>query len=191
MLLAGLAAGAVCADDWSPVRKVDGITVEARSTASGFDEHRGSARVCTQLPELETLVADTDRFSEWLPYTRDAQLLEASETQFIYYVRSSTPWPMKDRDMVYRVTRQPDSDEGLSLQLVGLPDYEPAHEGATRIREASGQWRFTQTEDGLMVTYQLFVDPGPVPAFMANGRLASAVGKTLANLANRYPCAQT
>lgn len=177
------------ASDWSAVRQVDGVTVEARPTESGFHEHRGTVRVCTQIGVLEKFVADTNRFSEWLPYTRYAQLLENSEHRFIYYVRSSTPWPMKDRDMVYQISRQPDAGSGITLDLVGLPDYQIAQQGATRIREAAGQWRFVEVDAGLEVSYRLFVHPGSVPAFAANGRLASAVGKTLANLASRFPCA--
>jgi hypothetical protein len=169
---------------------VGGVTVEARPTASGFDEHRGTAEVCTDLSALEALISDTERFPEWLPYTRQAELLETSDRQFTYYVRTTTPWPLKDRDMVYRITRQSDSATTVHLDVVGLPDYEPKRRGATRIREASGRWEFIDTGAGLTVSYQLFVDPGPVPAFAANGRLASAVGETLANLADRFPCTQ-
>ena len=43
--------------------------------------------VCTQLPVLEAFVADTERFSEWLPYTRHAELLEQADDHLIYYVR--------------------------------------------------------------------------------------------------------
>lgn len=178
------------ASDWSEVRQIDGVTVEARSTESGFDEHRGEVRVCTDLSVLEAFVADTDRFSEWLPYTRDAELLEASEAHLVYYIRSSTPWPLKDRDMVYQISRQPDSDRGVTLDLVGLPDYQMTRRGVTRIQEAAGRWHFVEQDWGLDVSYQLFVNPGSVPPFAANGRLANAVGKTLANLASRFPCTQ-
>jgi hypothetical protein len=178
------------ASDWSEVRQVQGVMVEARSTASGFDEHRGEVRVCTKLPVLEAFVADTDRFPEWLPYTRDAELLEQTDRHLVYYVRSSTPWPLKDREMVYRISRQMDSGQGVTLDLVGLPDYQPARRGATLIQAAEGRWHFIQTDSGLDVSYQLFVNPGSVPPFAANGRMASTVGKTLANLASRFPCAQ-
>jgi hypothetical protein len=189
-ILASMTAVGASDGEWTPVRNVGGVTVEARPTASGFDEHRGTADVCTDLSALEALVADTERFPEWLPYTRQAELRETTDRQVIYYVRTTTPWPLKDRDMVYRITRQSDSETTVHLNVVGLPDYEPKHRGATRIREASGHWEFVDTGAGLTVSYQLFVDPGPVPAIAANGRLASAVGETLANLADRFPCTQ-
>ncbi len=188
LLVAAVPSGA---SDWSAVRQVEGVTVEARATDTGFNEHRAAVRVCADLSVLEAFVSDTDRFTEWLPYTRDAELLESTADYQIYYVRTSTPWPMKDRDMVYRISRQPDAGEGVVLTLVGLPDYAIDHRGTTPLREAQGRWQFVRSGPGLDVRYQLFVNPGPVPAFAANGRMASTVGKTLANLSARFPCTQT
>lgn len=179
------------ASDWSEVRHIDGVTVQARTTESGFDEHRGEVQVCTDLQVLEDFVSDTGRFREWLPYTRDAELLEVADNYLVYYVRTTTPWPMKDRDMVYQISRQSESDDGVTLDLVGLPDYQIAHQGAAPMREAEGRWRFVESDGGLDVSYQLFVNPGSVPPFAANAannRMANAVGKTLANLASQFPC---
>ena len=189
-VLAFAMAGHAWANDWAEVRQIEGVMVEARATDSGFNEHRGAVRVCTKLPVLEAFVEDTDRFREWLPFTRDAQLLESADNHLVYYVRTTTPWPLKDRDMVYRISRQPDGEHGVTLDLVGLPDYQVNQPGAIRIRAAEGQWQFLETDQGLDVSYQLFVNPGAVPPFAANGRMASAVGKTLANLAAHFPCAQ-
>ena len=190
MLAAVVLAGDAFASDWSEVRQVEGVTVEARATDSGFNEHRGAVRVCAELPALEAFVSDTARFREWLPYTRDAQLLESAGDHLVDYVRSTTPGPVKDRDMVYRVSRHPANERGVTLDLVGLPDYQYSHTDATRIREAEGRWQLVETDQGLDVSYQLFVHPGAVPTFAANGRMASAVGKTLANLASQFPCTQ-
>ena len=189
-LLAATAAGPGWPSGWSEVREVDGVLVEARQTESGFNDHRAAVRVCTKLPVLEAFVADPERFHEWLPHTRHAELLERADDQLVYYVRSSSPWPLKDRDMVYRISRQADSGHVI-LHMVGLPDYAPARRGAAPIQAAAGRWQLTDSGAGLEVRYQLFVNPGPVPPFAANGRMASTVGKTLANLAALFPCAQT
>jgi len=177
------------ADAWQPVREVSGVPVEARPTDSGFDVHRGRVQVCTDLTSLEDYVVDPSRFADWVAYTRSARLLEHSGETAIYYVRSTTPWPLKDRDMVYRIERTPAPD-GMRLSLTGLPDYSPPETSATRIRSASGEWRLTTSPTGIDVSYELYVDPGGVPRFLANQRLAAAVGQTLANLAARFPCDQ-
>lgn len=197
ILLIGLglmAAAHASAEGWVPVREVEGVAVEARPTDSGYHEHRGEAAVCAEMGALEDFVADTSRFADWIPYTRSARLLDASGSDFVYYVRSTTPWPLKDRDMVYQITRHSETEdgvaEGVHLSVLGLPDYHPEEKNVTRIREAAGQWHLLQQDDGIDVSYQLYVHPGSVPAFAANRRLATVVGKTLANLAAQFPCAQ-
>lgn len=181
---------APAATDWQPVRQVSGVPVEARPTETGFDVHRGRVQVCTDLASLEDYVGDPSRFADWVAYTRSARLLERSSETAVYYVRSTTPWPLKDRDMVYRISRAPAVD-GLRLSLTGLPDYTPVQESVTRIRSASGEWRLVPSASGIDVSYELYVDPGRVPRFLANQRLADAVGQTLANLAARFPCAES
>ena len=140
---------------------------------------------------LEEFVADTSRFEEWLPYTRSARLLDSTPQSFIYYVRSTTPWPLEDRDMVYEITRHEEPDDGVRLDVIGLPDFFPETKDVTRIREAAGQWHLLEEDKAIKISYQLYVHPGRVPAFAANRRMASVVGKTLANLVTHFPCAQT
>lgn len=188
----GLIASAASASaGWVPVRNVHGVPVEARETASGYDEHRGKVAVCTKMDVIEAFVSDTSKFVDWIPFTRSARLLQASDDAFVYYVRSTTPWPLKDRDMVYQITRQHDGGEGVRLSVLGLPDYTPEQRNVTRIRDASGHWYLLQQGPRISVSYQLYLDPVRVPAFAANRRLAAVVGDTLANLAAHFPCAQT
>ncbi|MGD8418671.1 MAG: SRPBCC family protein [Pseudomonadales bacterium] len=176
---------------WHEVREVDGVPVLARDTDSGFDEHLAEVSVCADIPTLERFVTDTDRFPEWVAFTRSARLLDRSEEGAIYYVRSTTPWPLADRDMVYRISRVPSTDQGLELKLTGLPGYQQQEHGVTRIEAAEGAWRLIPDGRETRVRYRLYVDPGRVPAFIANRRLATAVGQTLANLADRFPCARS
>ncbi len=173
---------------WASARQVAGVPVESRPTASGFHEHRAEIAVCTDLTTLEDFVADTTQFADWIPFTRSVELLSSSENDFVYYVRSSTPWPLNDRDMVYRITRGPTTNEGLRLSMVGLPDYQPREQNVTRLVAAEGQWRLQPSANTINVEYQLYVHPGGVPAMAANRRLATVVGRTLANLAERFPC---
>ncbi|MEM8768388.1 MAG: hypothetical protein AAGE43_13135 [Pseudomonadota bacterium] len=188
VLCLALMSDAQADEGWAAARQVAGVPVESRPTDSGFHEHRGAIAVCTDLDGLESFVADTSQFADWIPFTRSVELLSSSENDFVYYVRSTTPWPLNDRDMVYRVTRGPTTNEGLKLSMVGLPDYQHPAQNATRLVAAEGQWRLWPAADVINVEYQLYVHPGGVPAFAANRRLATVVGRTLANLAARFPC---
>lgn len=188
LLCFALGTNALSAPDWRPARWVDGVAVESHPTESGFDVHRGETAVCADLGTLEVFVEDTSRFPEWLPFTRSARLLKASEEGFVYYVRSTTPWPMKDRDMVYRITRRDAGPDAVLLELTGLPDYAPPEEDVERILAAEGEWRLAPSGNRTRVSYELYLNPGGVPAYFANRRLAVVVGRTLANLAAQFPC---
>jgi hypothetical protein len=181
--LPGLLAAA-----WSPAANVDGITVESRPTESGINVHRGSTFVCTDLGSLEAFVADTSGFSGWVPYTRSAELLQHTQDGVVYYVRSTTPWPLRDRDMVYRITRQRANESGVRLSLTGLPDYRPEVESVERMRAATGHWLLEPGDARIRVHYQLYLDPGAAPRIVVNRRLARVIGQTLANLSARFPC---
>lgn len=172
---------------WHRALVVAGVVVEGRPTETGFDAHRAQIHVCTDLTSLAEFVVDPSRFGEWVPFTRSARMLEKSEDSAVYYVRSTTPWPLNDTDMIYRIARSPAPD-GLRLSLAGLPDYSPPNDGVARIRSAAGEWRLVPDDQGIDVSYELYMDPGSVPRFLANRRLAKAVGKTLANLSAHFSC---
>lgn len=176
--------------DWVPARMIDGVQVEAQATPSGINNHRAEVFVCTELTTLKTFITDISRFHEWIPDLEEVELIDGSASSITFYMKSRVPWPLKPRDMVYRladVAQSGDSDE-LRISMTGLPDFLPVTNDAYRMPEAAGEWRITRQGPRIRVVYQLYLDPGPAPKFMANRRLAAAMGKTLANLAAHFAC---
>ncbi len=90
---------------WTLSTDTDGIAVYTRPMpGSAYAQVRASASVCATLPELVAFVEDVARFDTWIPDTEDARLLaRPSPISQIYYIRTSMPWPVKHRDMVYQV----------------------------------------------------------------------------------------
>lgn len=190
LLGGGVPAGAETAP-WKAAREVDGVAVESRPAPTGFDEFRGRVRVCTDLDGLQQFVGDPTRFSEWIPFTDRAHALpgEAGSDVERYYLRSTTPWPLRPRDLVYRLEREPAGTDGvLRIRLTGLPDAVPPSEDAVRMDGAEGQWTLRPDTGGIDVALQLAVDPGRVPAMFANRRMGITVGRMLANLRERFTC---
>ncbi len=185
-----LASPALALADWSPVREIHGILVEAQPTQSGFDAHRAEILLCTEIADLAAFISDTSRFHEWIPRLQHVKLLDASEYSVTYHMRNRSPWPFKPRDMIYQLTRTDDIDKrgSMVIELKGLPDYLPPQPDAHRMSEARGQWRIVRQPDGLRVTHELYVNPGNVPKFFANRSLAASLARTLANLARQFAC---
>jgi hypothetical protein len=191
LLAAGLAAGLAAAteDNWSPAGKTRGVTLDSRPTPAGYRAYRGSVRVCTDLRGLQRFVADASRLHEWIPYTEEARALPGQRRWERYYLRTSAPWPFKSRDMVYRLVPEPAGEVGtIHIRLEGLPDALPEREDAVRMTSADGRWTLTPRDGHIRVALSLAVNPGPVPTFFANRRMAATVAGTLTNLAEQFPC---
>jgi len=175
-------------DEWRPVGTYDGVVVEAAKGAAGFDAHRASVVVCTTLDEISAFIADADNFHKWVAFTQEARLLDSDGERTLYYHRSSAPWPVRDRDMIYELQPRFDEAGNLHIRMRGLPDYLPEQPGVVRMRMVEGEWLFAPDRGEVRVQLTVDADPGPIARFLANRRLAATVGYTLANLAKQFPC---
>lgn len=180
---------------WSAARTVRGVALESRPTPSGFAEYRGQVSVCTSQQNLERFVTDASRFPSWVPFTETAHALPDDGRGTRYYVRTDAPWPFRSRDMVYRVMPRGADGEGsadgagrLRIDLAGEPDAIPERGDAVRMAGAGGRWVLEARGERIDVALRMSVDPGSVPRFFANQRIAATVGGMLANLRQRFPC---
>lgn len=176
--------------DWLVARTLEAVKVEARATPSGFKIHRGEVLLCTEIANLKAYIADTSRFHEWIPDVHQARLLDVSDNSVIYHMTTKTPWPLKPRDMYYQLTDMGLANESFEVGIAveGLPRYQPETDDAVRMREVKGEWHIVAEGNGLRVRHQLYVDPGNVPKFFANRRLAASLAMTLINLSRQFQC---
>lgn len=188
LVLLGLVPGAAADGEWRPVGTYDGVVVEAAEGTTAFDAHRASVVVCTSLDEVSSFIANADNFHRWVAYTDEARLLESDAKRTLYYHRSSAPWPVRDRDMVYELEPRFDEAGNLHIRMRGLPHYLPEQPGVVRMKMVKGDWLFAVEGDEVRVQLTVDADPGHLARFLANRRLAATVGYTLANLAKQFPC---
>jgi hypothetical protein len=184
---------------WTELDKVHGIAVYTRPyEGSTYPEVRASGTVCATLPQLVAFVEDVAAFDRWIPDTAEARLLDrpTPRTQ-IYYIRTSMPWPVKDRDMIYRLSETAVSGHGwpddssltaaISVAIEGLPDYLPIDDRAKRMKGVSGRWKFDQTGDRTHIDLDMHIEPGGgVPAWLARQRIVGTPTRMLANLKEHF-----
>jgi hypothetical protein len=173
------------------MEKANGIAVYTRPyEGSSYPEVRASGDVCATLPQLVAFVEDVAAFEQWIPDTAEARLLEQPAPRMqIYYIRTSMPWPIKDRDMIYRLSETADSSltTTVSVGIEGLPDYLPADAGAVRMKHVSGRWSFVQTGARTRIDLDMHIEPGGgVPAWLARQRIVGTPTKMLANLREHF-----
>jgi len=192
LLLAALAVSGLVhaqSDGWRQVYTVDAVSVEALSTDSGFDRHRGSVALCGELEQVVSFAADVDGYPDWVAHTREARLIERGAQRTVFYLQNSAPWPMRPRDMIYELVPEVIDRHRVRVLMLGTPEAMPPIDGVVRMERAEGEWLFTSDDAGeLEVQLSLYVLPGRAPKLFANRRFAHMIGDTLAALAVRFPC---
>ncbi len=174
------------AGDWTLARQENGITVHTRPVAdSGIDEFRGVIEIDVSAEQVLALVRDSDRFKEWFPNTPESKLLDRDGAVSHQYSVMDAPWPVSDRDNVFRSVMSRDESTGtIELAITASPDHYPEQDGRVRVRHARGSWRFeplgpTRTR----ITFQMHLDPGGgVPEWLTNARVVDSPFEALTNL---------
>jgi hypothetical protein len=118
-----------------------------------------------------------------MPDVARAELLSASGNQQYHYMENAAPWPVANRDGVYRFTFDRTEDAGMTVRLEALPDYLPRRDGKVRISKCDGFWKIVPNGKGVKLTYQVLADPaGAIPSWIANRTVVGTPWKTLKNL---------
>jgi len=172
---------------WNTIGESNGVTVSTRPVAgSTYPEVRASASVCASLPALLDYIEDAAGFDRWIPDTLEARVLERpSEREQIYYIRTAMPWPVKARDMIYRLSA-PNASAGaraVAVSIEGLPSYLPPNSDAVRMTAVRGRWYFVEEGRRTHIDLDLHFEPGGnIPVWLATRRIVATPSKMLVNL---------
>lgn len=185
-VVAALLASAGAAAEWTLGRQENGITVHTRPvTGSGIEEFRGVTEIEAPAEALVALLRDSDRFKEWFPNTPESKLLDRTGNVSHQYSVMDAPWPVSDRDNVFRSVLSRNTESGtVEVALTANPDHYPEQSGRVRVRHARGLWRFEPLgESRTRVTFQMHLDPGGgVPEWLINARVVATPFEALSNL---------
>lgn len=177
--------------DWRLLdRSAEITTYKLDITDTMHDAYRADGRVCAAQEDLFALFRNVEDFASWLPRTVSAERLEGDDFSQMIYVVSSAPWPMRPRDMAYRIDLGIGADGGSATVTVeGLPEQVPPRKGRARIKGATGLWQIALHDGGADLSFMLHLDLGRIPAVFSARSVHHAVRDALANLQARFPCA--
>ena len=130
LALAVLAASAQ-ASEWVTRFHEQGVTVQTREVdGSGYHAFRATTTLAASPEAVLARLRDIDSYTEWFPDTPEARLVNVEgvggvgEDVWFNYLRTDVPWPVKDRDTVYR-NRLLRSEDSLRIEIVADPDVLP------------------------------------------------------------------
>jgi hypothetical protein len=128
--------------------------------------------------------ADVATHSSWMSDIQKSELKPGTYTnELISYYEIKLPWPMENRDAVYKLTRSYDAaTQTTYFRFKAAPDLYPAKKGFVRIRISEGYWSFKKIDDKTtQVETSSYTETDGIPAWMVNQFIIDGPIKTFEN----------
>lgn len=174
------------ATEWRLEKREDGIEVHTRPVpGSGIRAFKGETIIETDLESVLAVIRDAEHYQDWFPNCPESRLLRREESVVHQYNVTAAPWPIDDRDNIFRSALERDPETGAAeISIEAAPGFHPEQPGRVRVQSAEGRWRLEpRGEDSTWVLFELHLEPGGgIPDWLANARIVSTPFEALTNL---------
>jgi hypothetical protein len=164
--------------------------MEREVPGRGFSTFRSVGTVHGSIYDVVAVISDIKRHTEWMQsLIASRELKRISERKRIIYMRINSPWPISDRDAVYRsetevIRKDNDVDavhitfRAVRTKLKGYVD------GVVRMEKLRGHYRFKAlAANKTRVDYQVDADPGGwLPKWLARLAVRKLPLNTIRNM---------
>lgn len=174
--------------DWEKIKETDGFVVYTRSSdLSSVKEVKIDATFETNIDHFMKVLNDISAYPTWVYKCSHAHKLESmGENEFIYYVVSDIPFPLKDRDVIIHSKQWFDpAIQGYRTKSVALPGFVNEKPKRVRVPFLQSNWEIRAINENLVkIQYQILTEPGgSIPAWIVNLAITSGPIKTMKGLA--------
>ena len=185
VLLVVVAVSVHAQSEWELAHDEAGLTIHTRTRPGELmREFRAVTRFESPLAEVIALFEDVSRFPEWYDRCVEARRLEGDGRGGVIYVRADLPFPVADRDVVFRSSRERSDPDLVSYRGEAAPDLIPKTDGVVRMPEMTSSWTFRRISEAVTeVRFQQRSNPGgAIPSWMANALVTSIPKNSLREL---------
>ena len=153
------------AQSWQKVSSKKGVTSWKREEPGRvFPLVRGEVEIAASLDVVRATIEDWKQHVKWMHRCAEVvQLQRYSETESLLYNRTDSPWPVKDRDVVFRLKRQKlaGDDEVLISFASEQSALKPLRDGVVRMPRLNGSYHLTRVGPRVTkVLYEVDADVG-------------------------------
>lgn len=170
------------AEDWQVVKTKSGAVVKQKAVAdSAFKVTRGTLTSSAGLFDLLAVLRDVASCPKWLHKCKFGEVMSSDTVaESLNYTVIDSPLMLKDRDTVVRsrITYSADP-ERIFIQMTGEEAARSLERKRVRVLDFEGYWLLEKHETGVVLTYQVFMDPQVATKGAANSTLATSVLETL------------
>lgn len=170
---------------WKLAKEIEGVKIYTREMPSSAVKELMIKSVIkgNSLASFVALFHDVPEYDNWVYSCEKALLLQKySETEIAYYIKSSFPWPLNDRDFVVKNKIWQDKKTlAFHSKSEALNNHLPQINGIVRITTFSAEWIITPAKNGnFVLQYTFSSDPGGnLPAWLVNSFIDFGPLKTI------------
>lgn len=174
-------------EGWRQRKDENGIKVYTKAVdGSDFESFKAEMTVKTTVAEVVRLLKDVNSYDKIFPDLSESKIVKREgDTVQYQYTRTAAPWPVSDRDGIYKMTFHTDAKTGaVNTEAYAVPDMLPEKEDVVRIRKSRAYWRITPKANGMVhIEYEVHADPGgSIPSWLANEAAVNVPYDTFKNL---------
>lgn len=174
---------------WEELSNDEGILVH-RKEVEGSDvvAFRGETVIEAPIAKVANILIDTSRKLEWVARCVEAKnVRQLSTYERIEYNKTHTPWPLQNRDFLFRATAEFDTTKKRAVfRMKSVEDaLAPETDDAVRAHLHNSAYSLTSLGDGKKthVVVEIHADPkGAVPKWVVNLFQKSWPQKTLGGI---------
>jgi hypothetical protein len=171
--------------NWKLVKNENGIKIYSKpEPGSGYNAFKAEMQVNCMIKDVVDVLKNTKNNSSWVPNCKVMKLLKTDGNDQYYYIETILPWPLDNRDMVYRFHYEEVNAKQVKINITGIPGYIQPKTGIERITKANGYWLLTYVDTKkTSISYQMHVEPGGIiPSWLANAYISDAPFSTFTEL---------
>ncbi len=172
------------AQEWKLTKDENGIKVYTRlPEGSKLEEVRATVRVKATLSAFTALLKDVEGYKDWAYNCVESKIVKAiADTAQCYYTHTDLPWPVSDRDLIFRSSLKQDAKTlVIKTNSHAVPHLLDEREDIVRIKEGRTSWTLMPAANGFIdVDYFASIDPGgSIPAWLVNSTIETGPYNTL------------
>lgn len=174
------------ATDWQVVKQKNNIVIAEQNHANGFVKIKASTSLTSCIHAFEQLLHNTDNAPNWLAHVQSVVVLATPSNHENYvHTQFSSPWPVRDRDMVTYSITDKSNPMRMQIGIRSASDYIAPLSGVERIEFVEASWVVEQKGQTLVIEHQAIADPGGnIPKWLANSMARKSAYQTFLAMRN-------
>jgi hypothetical protein len=158
--------------DWVLKKQKDGITIYVKEVpGSALRAFKAETELPGSLAACLAVLRDIDGFTTLFPLCKESRKVMQNDTSQIHYLIMEAPWPVSDRDGVFKFRYRFDkAAQRLTVSADIVPGHVPTVNDMVRLLKGKGEWSFTaKGKDRTHLSYTFHGEPGgSIPGWLAD-----------------------